>query len=88
MVKLVECKGCRGMVAEYAKKCPSFGTESPAERPIDLSKLIKPVLGISFALLVALSLYSWISDSPEERQQKAEAKAQKRAATEKQVFTA
>lgn len=92
MVKLVECKTCRGMVAEHAKKCPACGTDYPAGRPFNFFKELKltpaliMVILIPIAFFTVIGLSKLISDTPEEKAQKAVERKAKQYANRKAGF--
>lgn len=87
MTKLVECKNCKGMVAQHAKICPACGAEDPAsgsgkqffENAMTPSTVANLIVGGFFAAVI-FGLYSCMNDSPEEKAQKNAAAAEKKKA--------
>lgn len=84
MAVFVECKKCRGLVANYAKQCPACGIEDPASLlkssppSATASSAANWIVALIFGAMI-FGLYSCMTDSPEEKQQKAVVESQKAA---------
>lgn len=86
MSELVSCKTCNHQVAKTAKSCPNCGVDKPAKHPPPPASAKEQFIGLIIILLIGFSLYSCMSDSPEEKRAKEKAKAEKAVSDKKAGF--
>lgn len=92
MINLVECKKCRGMVADYAKTCPACGTQDPASKSRNVAAqatantVLTTMMTVGVIILVLFTAYAVFTDTPAEKRAKEEAKAVKAATDKKAGF--